>query len=37
MNKRSAHSIRGSVEFLGSKAIAESAGRVEREEMALAF
>jgi single-strand DNA-binding protein len=35
--KRSAHSVRGSVQFLGSKAEAGSAGRVEPEEVALAF
>jgi single-strand DNA-binding protein len=36
-SKRSAHSIRGNVEFLGSKADAEGVGRRESEEMALAF
>jgi hypothetical protein len=34
-SKRSAHSVRGRVEFLGPKS--ESPGRVEPEEMALAI
>jgi single-strand DNA-binding protein len=36
-SKRSAHSVRGSVEFLGSKADAQNVGRHETEEVALAF
>jgi single-strand DNA-binding protein len=36
-SKRSAHSVRGSVEFIGSKADAEGVGRREPEEMALAL
>ena len=35
--KRSAHSVRGRVEFLGPKADAEGAGRPEPEELALVF
>jgi Single-strand binding protein family len=36
-SKRSAHSVRGSVEFLGPKADSEGAGSWEREEMAPAL
>jgi single-strand DNA-binding protein len=36
-SKRSAHSVRGRVEFLGSRADADGAGRTEPEEMALAL
>jgi single-strand DNA-binding protein len=35
--KRSAHSVRGWVEFLGAKVGADGGSRVESEEMALAF
>jgi single-strand DNA-binding protein len=35
--KRSAHSVRGRIEFLGSRSNVEGVGQPEPEEMALAF